>query len=64
MKEIMLLFVFVLAGISTVLSQSIPYTDSGSKDGAIQMVEVTGSNTVPIMLRRGTHVILDRKSVV
>lgn len=61
MKKIMLLLVFAFLGIGCMWAQSLPFKDAGSRLGRILQVEVTGSNSVPVIFKRGTHQIFTVK---
>lgn len=56
MKRIVLIFVFVFIGIVTAWAQALPFKDSGSVEGILRKVEVTGNDTIPVILICGTHV--------
>lgn len=56
MKNKLLLFVFTFIGITNVWAQSLPFKDSGSEEGKIVKVEVTGNTSIPLIFICGTHV--------
>ncbi len=47
----------VFGGIVVSNAQYLPYKDTGSIEGKIISVEVTGNSTTPLVLKKGTHVI-------
>ena len=56
MKKIVLFIVFTFVGIVTTWAQTLPFKDSGSKEGKITKVEVTNNVDLPLTFIRGFHV--------
>ena len=54
-KKIVLLLTFAFIGIGCTWAQNLPFSDAGSKVGKIVSVSMTGSNTTPIVFKKGTY---------